>query len=158
MRNSDWDSVAQIYLEGIQTGYATFEVTVPSWSEWDHSHMKTCRLIAEIGDQVAGWAALSPVSSRCVYAGVAEVSIYVSPEMRGKKVGSHLLKKLIEESEQHGIWTLNAGVFPQNKASLKLHQKLGFRMVGVKERVGKLHDTWYDNCLLERRSDRIGMD
>ena len=154
---SDWPKVSSIYQEGIETGYATFETQVPTWEAWDKSHMSACRFVAESEGVVAGWSALSPVSSRCVYAGVAEVSVYVAKTMRGKGIGHHLLKALIEGSEAIGIWTLTAGIFPQNAASLKLHQDMGFRIVGVRERIGKLHGIWYDNCLLERRSNKIGI-
>lgn len=150
---ADWPAVRAIYLEGIATGQATFETAAPEWSQWDASHRADCRLIAREGDQVLGWAALSPVSGRCVYGGVAEVSVYVAAEARGRGVGTALLRALVEASEAAGIWTLQAGIFPENEASVALHQSRGFRVVGRRERLGQLHDVWRDVLLLERRSE-----
>ena len=162
-----WPAVREIYREGIATGNATFETELPEWEKWDSSHRKNCRLIAfePIDEEelipldrlnVLGWAALSPVSSRRVYAGVAEVSVYVAAAARGHGVGKALLQALVEESEQNGIWTLQAGIFPENRASIALHKSCGFRKVGVRQRVGKLGDTWRDVMLLERRSEAVG--
>lgn len=151
----DWDSVAVIYKEGIDTGNATFQKDVPSWEEWDRSHLKTCRIIAEAEGRVAGWAALTAVSGRCVYAGVAEVSVYVSEKFKGQKIGTRLLDTLISESEKEGFWTLQAGIFPENLASLKIHKNLGFREVGYREKIGKMYGLWRDTILLERRSKKI---
>lgn len=156
MKEQDWTDVARIYSLGIQSGHATFEQKVPEWESWDQSHLKTCRLLAEYKDEVAGWAALTGVTGRCVYAGVAEVSIYVDPAFQGRKIGTYLLKKLIEESESNNIWTLEAGIFPENKASIKLHEAAGFRMVGYRERIGQMNGHWKDIILLERRSKIIG--
>lgn len=154
---TDWPAVRQIYWEGIQTGHATFEEQPPEWAAWDTAHLQACRLVARIDGTVVGWAALSPVSSRRVYAGVAEVSIYVSEKARGQGVGRRLLQALIDASEQEGFWTLQSGVFPENTASVALHQKLGFRVVGRRERIGRLHGVWRDVLLLERRSPVVGV-
>lgn len=154
----DWESVAAIYKEGIDTGNATFQKEIPAWEEWDKGHLKNCRIIAELNNEIAGWAALSPVSGRCVYAGVAEVSVYVGNYFKGKKIGQKLLEKLIEESEAAGIWTLQAGIFPENTASLFIHEKLGFRHVGYREKIGKMDGKWRNTVLVERRSKIIGAD
>ena len=153
-----WEEVKSIYQEGIATGQATFQTEAPSWQDWDKSHLATCRLVATEKGKVCGWVALSPVSGRCVYAGVAEVSIYIGQQNRGKKVGLKLLQALIAESEKHNIWTLQAGIFPENLASNQLHQKLGFRLIGYREKVGKLHGVWRNVNLLERRSQVVGLD
>ena len=152
---SDWEQVKSIYEKGIATGNATFQTTAPSWGEWDESHLKTCRFVDEHDGVIRGWAALTPVSSRCVYAGVAEVSVYVDPQCIGKGIGSNLLQELIKVSEQQGIWTLQAGIFPENKASLKIHENAGFRILGVREKIGKQHGIWRDTVFLERRSQTI---
>jgi len=151
-----WNTVKDIYLEGIITGQATFQTDAPAWEDWDKGHLSTLRFVALHADQVAGWIALTPVSGRCVYAGVAEVSVYVAEKFRGQKVGYSLLQHLINESEQQGIWTLQAGIFPENTASLSLHQKLGFRIIGYREKVGKQHGIWRNVNLLERRSKIAG--
>ena len=156
MTAEDWPSVRDIYAEGIATGNATFEKSPPAYDVWDGSHLRDCRLVAHVGEDLTGWAALSPVSGRCVYAGVAEVSVYVAAAARGHGVGKALLQALVEESEQNGIWTLQAGIFPENRASIALHKSCGFRKVGVRQRVGKLGDTWRDVMLLERRSEAVG--
>lgn len=154
-----WESVRDIYIEGIATGNATFETDAPSWEHWDKAHLASCRLVA-INDQksVLGWAALSPVSSRCVYGGVAEISVYIASTERGKGVGTQLLDALIRASEREGLWTLQAGIFPENKASLTLHTSLGFREIGRRERIGKMNGLWRDTILLERRSQTVGQD
>jgi L-amino acid N-acyltransferase YncA len=152
-----WEAVKTIYEEGIATGNATFQTAAPSWQEWDNAHLKTCRLIATENNEVLGWAALTAVSSRCVYAGVAEVSVYIAANARGKNIGSLLLQALINESEQIGIWTLQSGIFPENEASISLHEKNGFRIIGYQERIGKMGDIWRDNLSLERRSNKIGI-
>jgi L-amino acid N-acyltransferase YncA len=157
MLPSHWEAVRAIYEEGIATGNATFQTAAPSWQEWDNAHLKTCRIIAVENKEVLGWAALTPVSSRCVYAGVAEVSVYVATEARGKNIGSLLLEALITESEQDGIWTLQSGIFPENKASIRLHEKNGFRVIGYRERIGKMGNIWRDNIALERRSNSVGI-
>lgn len=158
MKPDDWDQVAQIYHEGIATGNATFQKDIPSWEEWDADHIQTGRIVVRSEDSIVGWAALSPVSSRFVYKGVAEVSVYVSTQHAGKGIGSLLLHALVKESEKNGYWTLQAGIFPENKASLKLHEKHGFRIVGHRERVGKMDWVWRDTVLLERRSKTVGVE
>jgi len=152
----DWPCVRTIYAEGIATGNATFEAEVPTWEEWDSRHLAGARLVAVNGGNVAGWAALTRVSGRCVYSGVAEVSIYVASAIRGKGVGKVLLEALVEESEAKGFWTLQTGIFPENKASLALHEKCGFRIVGRRQRIGKMHGRWRDVMFLERRSSVAG--
>lgn len=153
----DWDAVRAIYAEGIATGNATFETQVTTWEDWDAGHLPTCRLVARKGERIAGWAALSPVSGRCVYAGVTEVSIYVAADARGQGVGKALLAALVEASEQEGIWTLQAGIFPENEASIVLHKRCGFRVVGRRERLGQMDGVWRDVLLMERRSDVVGV-
>lgn len=150
--HNDWELISAIYRQGIETGIATFETQVPSWENWDASHIKNCRVIAEVGNIVVGWAALSPVSSRIVYEGVAEVSIYISNDFKGKGIGSGLMKKLIDESEKAGFWTLQAGIFRENFISIKLHQENGFRIVGYREKIAQLNGIWKDTVLLERRT------
>lgn len=158
MTAEDWPSVRAIYLEGIATGQATFETEAPAWESWDSAHLPFARLIARDEDEIVGWAALSPVSQRCVYGGVAEVSVYVSGSHRGMGIGRQLLTSLIDESEQNGIWTLQAGIFPENVGSLALHHSSGFREVGRRERIGKLSGQWRDTILLERRSAIVGSE
>ena len=157
MKASDWDAVAAIYAEGIATGFATFETTVPEYDTWDSAHLQTCRFVVGDEEKILGWAALSPVSSRCVYGGVAEVSVYVANESRGKGVGKLLMQNLITASESIGLWTLQSGIFPENVGSIELHKKVGFRYIGKRERVGKLHGKWKDNALFEKRSVIIGI-
>src|ERR1044071_99285 len=144
MEAADWDEVRAVYLEGIATGDATFETEAPAWEKWDASHLAHCRLVARSGATIAGWAALSPVSARRVYAGVAETSVYVAAGFRGKRVGGALVPVLFTCSERHGVWTLQAGIFPENVASLALHRQLGFREVGRRERLGKMKGKWRD--------------
>lgn len=156
MLSADWEVVAAIYNQGIATGNATFETVVPDWASWDAKHLIGCRLVARVGDGVLGWAALSSVSDRCVYAGVAEVSIYVAGPVQGQGVGRALLRALVEASEQAGIWTLQAGIFPENAASVHLHEACGFRVVGRRERIGQMYGVWRDVLLLERRSPLVG--
>lgn len=154
----DWESVRSIYLEGLATGDATFETEAPSWEKWDESHLSVSRLVAVSPSEngVVGWAALARVSSRAVYGGVAEVSVYVTDNFRGKGIGKALLKQLIAASEQKGIWTLQASVFPENIASLALHKICGFREVGTRQRIGIVNGVWRDTVLLERRSEMVG--
>lgn len=154
---TDWPSVVAIYQEGIDTGQATFETAVPTWEQWDAGHLESGRLVAELEGSVVGWAALTPVSGRCVYAGVAEVSVYVAAAARGQGVGKLLLRTLVETSEANGIWTLQAAMFPENKGSVALHKSLGFRRVGVRKKLGQLHGIWRDVLLMERRSSRVGV-
>jgi L-amino acid N-acyltransferase YncA len=151
-----WLQVRQIYLEGISTGNATFETEAPSWEKWDAGHLADCRLVAHDGAKILGWAALSPISSRQVYRGVTEVSVYVAEGARGKGLGKALLRALIESSGHCGIWTLQAGIFPENVGSITLHKSLGFREVGRRERIGKMGNHWRDVILLERRSAVAG--
>lgn len=147
-----------IYLAGIATGQATFETEPPTWEKWSKDHLPAPRLVSVADEQIAGWAALSPVSARHVYAGVAEVSVYVAEEMRGKGIGLLLLNSLIQESEKHGIWTLQAGIFSENTASVSLHRSCGFREVGRRERIGRMKGVWRDTLLFERRSALVGVD
>ncbi len=159
---SDWPAVAAIYQAGIDTGHATFEARRPaSWDDFRSHKIDGCSLVALSGEAVFGWAALSPVSDRCAYAGVGEVSVYVDPAERGKGIGDALLDALIGRSEAEGIWTLQAGIFPENEASVRLHLKHGFRLVGVRERIGKMGfgpraGEWRDALFLERRSRIAG--
>lgn len=152
MRPSDWDHVRSIYLEGIRTGHATFETDAPSWEKWDEAHLQIGRLVMRDGDRVVGWAALSPTSKRSVYRGVAELTVYVAENARGKGIGHALLEAVIEESERNGIWTLQASIFPENSKSVKLHLQSGFREVGRRERIAMLNGVWRDTLLFERRS------
>jgi L-amino acid N-acyltransferase YncA len=159
LQPTDWPAVTAIYAEGIATGDATFETVPPSWERWDASHLSRHRLVARTGpgsEGVVAWAALAPVSDRCVYAGVAENSIYVAERARRLGVGRRLLTALVEGAEQDGIWTIQTGIFPENTSSLALHRRCGFRVVGVRERLGQLHGRWRDVLLLERRSARAG--
>lgn len=157
---SDWERVREIYLEGLATGDATFETKAPTQVDWDNGHLPSCRMAAvEMpGNLLVGWAALSPVSVREAYKGVAEVSVYVAASARGKGVGRALLQRLIEEGNRNQIWTLQASIFPENVASIMLHKSLGFRIVGHRERIAKLNGVWRDTVVLERRSDVIGLD
>ncbi|MEN8373988.1 MAG: N-acetyltransferase family protein [Gemmatimonadota bacterium] len=158
MTGADWPRVAAIYRAGMESGNATFETAVPSWEDWDAAHLATPRLVADAAGEVAGWAALSAYADRCVYGGVADVSVYVATAARGRGLGRVLLDGLVAGSEESGIWTLQAGVFPENEASLILHERAGFRRVGVRERIGKMGGRWRDVVLLERRSDVAGVD
>ena len=157
MTAGHWPAVRAIYLEGIATGLATFETEAPSWEMWDAAHLPFARLIARDDRAVIGWAALSPVSQRKAYQGVAEVSVYVAEDSRGKGVGRMLLDQLIHDSEENGIWSLQAAVFPENVATLALHKRCGFREVGRRERISKLNGQWRDTILLERRSKTVGV-
>jgi len=158
MAAGDWPVVRAIYLEGIATGEATFETEAPAWEAWDVAHLAFGRLVLRDGGDVIGWAALSPVSQRKAYAGVAEVSVYVAEHSRGKGVGRALLEQLIRESEKNGIWTLQAAVFPENAATIALHRRCGFCDAGRRERISKLNGNWRDTILLERRSKTVGVD
>ena len=158
MTAADWEQVRAIYRQGISTGQATFETEAPDWERWDAGHLAQCRLVARSGQSIAGWAALSPVSTRRVYAGVAEVSVYVAAGARGKGLGKALLDALVACSEQHGVWTLQAGILIENESSLALHRKCGFREVGRRERIGRLKGVWRDVLLLERRSEAVGLE
>jgi L-amino acid N-acyltransferase YncA len=155
LTEADWTAVAAIFEEGIRTRMATFETVAPAWAEWDATHLPGARLVADEGDEVVGWAALSPTSSRTCYAGVAEVSVYVAERARGRGIGRALLERLVEETEAAGLWTLQASVFPENRASVALHHRCGFRTVGVRERIARLDGAWRDTVLLERRSEAV---
>ena len=155
MLTTDWPDVATIYEDGIRTRTATFETAVPDWNRWDETHLAEPRLVVEEDGAVLGWAALSSTSTRPVYAGVAEVSVYVAGDARGRGIGSALLEALVERSAIAGIWTLQAGVFPENRASLALHRACGFRTVGIRERIARLDGAWRDVVLLERRSEEL---
>ena len=155
---ADWEHVCAIYFEGIATGQATFETDAPTWSEWDASHLSLPRLVARANNRVIGWAALSSVSRRLCYAGVAEVSLYVRGNCQGQGVGKALLRAIIAESETHGIWTLQGSTFPENTASLRLQERCGFRVVGRRERIARHHGGWRDTIITERRSPVVGLD
>jgi phosphinothricin acetyltransferase len=157
MRAADADAVLRIYGEGIATGVATFDTEVPTWAEWEAAHRSDCRFVARIAGQVVGWTALVPYSARSVYAGVAWESVYVTAAARGQGIGAALLARLLPASERAGIWTLIAGIQIENAASLRLHERIGFRRIGVQQRVGRDRDgRWRDVMLLERRSTAIG--
>ena len=157
MMNTDWSSVREIYEQGISTGKATFETTAPGWDDWNDSHLTFGRWVALEGDNIVGWAALSSVTDRCVYSGVAEVSVYVRLENGGKGIGLKLLNQVIQESEEKGVWTINAAMFPENAASIALHKKAGFREIGYREKIAQIRGEWKDNILMERRSKKVGM-
>ena len=157
MHAEDWDTVRRIFLEGIATGLATLETDAPDWENWDANHLDHCRLVARTEDEIVGWAALSAVSRRPVYSGVAEVSVYVDKRYYGRGIGSALLRALIASSEKSGIWTLQAGILSENVSSIALHRSCGFREVGIRERIGKLNGLWRDVVLLERRSEIVGL-
>ena len=152
MADGDWDDVRRIYAEGIATGDATFETEVPDAAALDGKWLPGQRFVAEIGGRVVGWAAAAPTSTRDCYAGVAETSVYVAAEARGRGVGRVLVRHQVEQADAAGIWTLQTGIFPENEASIALHLAAGFRRVGVRERIGRLHGRWRDTVLLERRS------
>jgi phosphinothricin acetyltransferase len=153
---ADWEQVRAIYLVGIATGQATFETETPAWETWDATYHPFARLAARMDGRLAGWAALSPVSRRLCYAGVAEVSVYVAAAQRGRGVGGQLLTALIDASERHGIWTLQGASFPENQASLRLQRRCGFCIVGRRERIAQLRGVWRDTVLMERRSTVVG--
>ena len=159
MTAADWPAVVEIYRQGIASGHATFETEAPEWEAWDAARLRECRIVAETDGQVVGFACLSPTSSRPVYAGVCEVMVYVACEARGKRMGGCLLGALVKASEAAGIWTLHAGIFPENEASIRAHERAGFRVVGVFKRVGRFHDgRWRDTVLMERRSKVVGLE
>lgn len=156
METGDWEAVREIYKEGIDTGNATIETDAPPWERWNSNHRPDCRLVAKDGEQVVGWAALSPVSSREAYSGVAEVSVYVAEHARGTGVGKLLLSSLVSASESAGVWTLQASILVENEPSIALHSACGFRSVGTRERIGRLKGRWRDTLLMERRSNVAG--
>lgn len=155
MKAGDWEEVRSIYLEGIASGNSTFETEAPPWEKWDEAHLQIARLVMRDGERILGWAALSPVSKRNVYRGVAELTVAVTESARGQGVGRALLQALIDESERNGIWTLQASIFPENTASVKLHLRCGFREVGRRERIATLNGVWRDTLLFERRSPSL---
>jgi phosphinothricin acetyltransferase len=155
LRPEHWPAVAAIYGSGITTGNATFETEVPTWDQWDARHLSEHRFVALRHQAVVGWVAVGPVSDRCVYGGVVENSVYVGEEARGQGVGMLLLEQLIRSTEASGIWTIQTGIFPENEASVRLHERAGFEVVGRRKRLGKLHGVWRDVLLLERRSDLV---
>lgn len=158
MTKMDWEKVAFIYLEGIKTGKATFQTEVPTWENWNNGHVSSCRLVIRSGNEVLGWGALSPTSSRCVYAGVAEVSIYIGKNYTGQGLGKVLLETLIKLSEENGFWTLQSGIIKENTSSIVLHEKCGFRQLGIREKVAKMNnEKWHDVVLMERRSKVVGV-
>jgi L-amino acid N-acyltransferase YncA len=157
MRPEDWGTVRVIYLEGIASGNSTFEQSAPAWTDWDQGHLKCCRLVARLGNEIVGWTALMPVSRRPVNAGVAEFSIYVATRARRRGIGSALLQALIDAAESEGIWMLQSGIFPENMASLELCRRFGFRTVGTRERIGCMDGRWRDVVLVERRSAIAGV-
>jgi phosphinothricin acetyltransferase len=156
LTESDWPAVSAIYAEGIATGNATFETEVPRWERWDAAHLAVGRVVARLGGEVVGWAALAPVSDRCVYGGVAEHSVYVAAAASGRGVGRALLEQMIADAEAAGIRTIQTGIFPENVASVRLHERVGFRVVGTRERLGRLGTVWRDVFLMERRSTVVG--
>jgi phosphinothricin acetyltransferase len=158
LHQADWPAVRGIYEEGIATGHATFETAAPAWKDWDAEHVRACRLVAEADGRIVGWAALSPVSDRCAYGGVGEVSVYVAGDAQGGGLGTLLLEALVNASEEAGFWTLQAGIFPENVGSIRIHEKCGFRTLGVRERLGKLAGAWRSVLLMERRSSVVGTD
>jgi L-amino acid N-acyltransferase YncA len=157
MEEGDWEAVRFIYLEGIATDNATFETAAPDWGTWDSNHLRECRLVARAGGQVIGWAALSPVSRRPCYSGVAENSVYVAGDARGKGVGKALMEALVKESERVGIWMLQTSIFPENEASIAIHKAWGFREVGYRARISQLRGVWRDTVFMERRSKVVGV-
>jgi L-amino acid N-acyltransferase YncA len=155
LRPGHWDDVARIYAEGIATGHATFETEVPSWERWDGAHLAEHRFVAVAGGRVVGWVAAVAVSDRCVYGGVVENGVYVATEARGRGIGLALLEALVASTEAAGIWTIQSGIFPENTASLRAHERVGFRVVGRRERIGQLNGVWRDVLLVERRSATV---
>lgn len=158
MKPSDWEQVKSIYVEGIKTGLATFQTEAPSWENWDKGHLRSCRLVARSGNDILGWVALSPTSSRSCYAGVAEVSLYIGERYKGLGIGTNLLTNIIKQSEEDGIWTLYCAIIRENIASIALNKKCGFREIGIRERIAKMGDgKWHDVVLMERRSKGVGI-
>jgi phosphinothricin acetyltransferase len=157
IREAHYPAIAGIYLQGIATGNATFQTSAPGWHDWDKSHLPHSRIAMTDNDGIAGWAALTGVSSRCVYAGVAEVSVYVGDQWRGRGFGKMLLQELISQSEANGLWTLQSGIFPENTASIRLHKQCGFRIIGYREKIGQMNGVWRDNIIMERRSKTVGI-
>lgn len=157
MQDKNSNQVLDIFQQGIDTKNATFETRVPTWEAWDRDHVSACRLVVRVDDRVIGWGALSPTSSREAYVGVAEVSIYLRLDSAGKGVGSRLLAAIIDASEEQGFWTLKSGIFPENEASIALHEKFGFRVLGRQVRIGMMDGVWRDVVQMERRSSVVGV-
>jgi L-amino acid N-acyltransferase YncA len=155
LRPADWPAVAEIYWDGMRDGLATFETEVPAWDAWDAAHLPHHRLVADLMGDVVGWAALAPASSRPCYRGVVENSVYVARAARGLGIGRRLLEALVAEAERAGIWTIQTSIFPENRASLALHERCGFRVVGTRERIAKRDGVWRDTVFLERRSREV---
>jgi L-amino acid N-acyltransferase YncA len=153
----DFPEVQHIYQQGIDSGNATFQSIAKEWNEWDGSMLTSCRLVAIENGAVLGWAALSPVSNRCVYSGVAEVSVYVAIQAQGRGIGHLLLSELVKESESSNIWMLQSGIFPENVSSIELHKKNGFRVLGVRDKLGQMNGKWRNVVLMERRSTIVGL-
>ncbi|WP_461206022.1 GNAT family N-acetyltransferase [Clostridium sp. DL1XJH146] len=159
MKEADWEQVKMIYLEGIKTGLATFQTEVPTFENWDNGHLKLCRLVARCENNVLGWIALSPTSSRSCYKGVVEVSIYIGAKYKGKGIATALMRNLIKQSEENGIWTLYSAIIKENVGSIEMHKKCGFRQIGIREKIAKMSDgVWHDTVLLERRSKIVGVN
>lgn len=159
MNENDWPSVSEIYRQGIETGKATFQSDIPTYNEWNAAHIQECRFVTVHDGKVVGWTALSKVSSRCVYGGVAEVSIYIAAEARGKGIGKQLLNQMILESEKAGFWLLQSGIMEDNEPSIQLHERCGFRQVGYRERIGRdIHGKWRSTVLVEKRSEVAGVN
>jgi len=159
MTFSDWEQVANIYLEGIKTGKATFQAEVPTWQDWNNNHISSCRLVARSAEDVLGWCALSPTSSRSVYKGVLEVSLYIGEKYKGQGIGTTLLQNLVKLSEENGFWTLYSAIIKENFASILLHKKCGFREIGIREKIAKMNnERWHDVVLMERRSKIVGVN
>ena len=157
MAPTDWPAIYRIYEDGIATGTATLDTTAPSWISWDSAHLDRCRVVATDDGEVVAWAALTPVTGRCAWGGVAELSIYVAEDARGKKLGQQLLEALVAKSEEAGFWTLQAQIFEENSVSIHIHESAGFRVVGVRERIGNVNDKWHNVVLMERRSQTVGV-
>ncbi|GFZ33862.1 N-acetyltransferase [Clostridium zeae] len=158
MKPSDWDQVLEIYLEGIRTGLATFQTEAPTWEAWDKGHLKSCRLVLKSDDDIAGWVALSPTSSRACYEGVVEASIYINEKYRGKGLGTILLTEVIKQSEDNGIWSIYCAIIRENTKSIEMHKKCGFREIGIREKIAKMpNGIWHDVVIMERRSKVVGI-
>ncbi len=157
LTENHWPEVKAIYVNGVATGIANFSHNIPEWDAWDKAHVKDCRLVATENGRVLGWAALTAISDHCVFAGVAEVSVYIAESSRSKGIGKKLLDELVKLSEQNNFWTLEARIFTENLASIKIHEENGFRIIGSRERIGQLNGVWRDTLLLERRSVKVGI-
>lgn len=158
MKSSDWEQVKSIYLKGIKTGIATFQTEAPAFENWDEGHLDSCRLVARSKNELFGWAALSPTSSRECYKGVVEVSIYIGEKYKGQGIGTALLKEIIKLSEENGIWTLYCSIIKENTASIAICKKCGFREIGIREKIAKMSNgIWHDTVLMERRSKVVGI-